>query len=225
MTHFTLQQKILHHLILHAFEETSPGLLNGQMGMVLALYLAGEETEWKACTSLAEKLFESVTEHLEKSMSFCFSSGLCGIAWGIDFLLNKHFIEGDAQEICEDMDKTIMQINPERLDCSLEYGLEGLLHYVMAHLSSCDCSPFDISFLESLYRGVRAIPANSNIHLQELCKAYVSFYEGGPCTYHFQLQNYISPSCACVTGTDYKQRDFSLATGLSGSLLTLLKLK
>ena len=45
----------------------------------------------KNCIDLAEKLLDSIVRNIKKDMSIYFSNGLCGICWGIDFLLNEGF--------------------------------------------------------------------------------------------------------------------------------------
>lgn len=219
---FTLRQKILHHVILHSFDEKAKGLLVGRMGMVVALYLVGRESGKIACLNLADRILETIVEHLDKGQSFCFSSGLCGIGWGIDFLLHEHFIDGNPEEICENLNATIMQVNPEKLDYSLAYGLEGLLHYVLAHISSCGKMPFDYSFLKSLYKAVEKVPLISvSRGLYQLCDSYRCVYEGRSQKYQFSITDFIHSSCRNITECNYMQQDLSLASGLCGSLLLL----
>lgn len=44
---FTLKQHMLHHLILHAFQQDNIGLLNGRMGTAVTLCLFGRSMEEK----------------------------------------------------------------------------------------------------------------------------------------------------------------------------------
>lgn len=44
---FTLKQHMLHHLILHAFQQDNIGLLNGRRGTAVTLCLFGRSIEEK----------------------------------------------------------------------------------------------------------------------------------------------------------------------------------
>ena len=222
MVSFTLKQRMLHHLILHAFQQNNMGLLDGRMGTAITLFLIGRDVEEKACAILAEKLVDSIVEGIRKDMPIYFSNGLCGICWGIDFLLNEGFIKGNSGEICHEMDKAIMQINPARLSYSLEYGLLGLLHYVLAHLTVCRENPFDDSFMNSLFLTLTDIdmPISTNYQeLQRMCDLYRSYYEGKPLEYSFNIRNFIQDSCSKVTEQNFRQIGISLSTGICGNLL------
>lgn len=149
-----------------------------------------------------------------------FSNGLCGVCWGIDFLINEGFVNGNSIEICSEMDKAIMQINPTRLDYSLEYGLLGLLHYVLAHLTICKESPFDDYFMNSLYHSLTGIPCSSNNNeLQKMCGIYRNYYKGGPLEYSFNIRDFIGDVCTKITEENFQQIGISLSTGICGRLL------
>lgn len=217
---FTLKQHMLHHLILHAFQQDNIGLLNGRMGTAVTLCLIGRSMEEKTCIDLAEKLLDSIVRNIKKDMSIYFSNGLCGICWGIDFLLNEGFFKGNSAEICSEMDKAIMQINPARLDYSLEYGILGLLHYVLAHLTTCKELPFDNSFMNSLYHSLTDIPWSSNYsELQRMGDIYRNYYKSGPLEYSFNIRDFIKDVCAKVTEQNFQQIGLSLSTGVCGRLL------
>lgn len=63
---FTLEQRLLNHLILHAFQQENIGLLNGRMGTVVTLFLIGRYMREKICLNLAEKLLENIIGCLRK---------------------------------------------------------------------------------------------------------------------------------------------------------------
>jgi lantibiotic modifying enzyme len=192
---FTLEQRLLYHLILHTFHQNNMGLLDGRMGTSITLFLVGRETGEKAYTNLAEKLLDSIIENIRKDLPIYFPNGLCGICWGIDFLLHEGFIKGKSDEICSEMDKSIMQINPARLNYSLEYGLQGFLHYVLAHLTVCKDNPFDDNFMNSLFLAIKDIPiSNINQELKRMCDLFRNNYKGKPLEYSFNIRNFINDS-------------------------------
>lgn len=59
-----------------------------------------------------------------------FKEGLCGIGWGIDYLIHHGLLEGDPDEILEDLDKLIFSCDIETCtDTSFETGSEGIKFY------------------------------------------------------------------------------------------------
>ena len=84
-----------------------------------------------------------------------------------------------------------MRINPKRLDCSLELGLKGFLHYVLAHISNCitfeNKLPFDSAFYDELQHGIQSVsPFNVDFELQRLLKKYNDFYYNDKIDYNIR---------------------------------------
>lgn len=66
-----------------------------------------------------------------------FKDGLCGIAWGIGYLIQNGFIEANPDEVLEDLDKRIMEWDVRRIsDYSLETGLSGIACYVISRMEN-----------------------------------------------------------------------------------------
>lgn len=225
--HFTIEQKIVHHLILHTFSSDNIGLFNGKTGIALAFYIIGRKQANNILTSFGDKLLENIIENINKSLSHNFHNGLYGIGWSIDFLLHKGFIEGKSYEICQELDKQIMKISPNRLDTSLEFGVEGLLHYVMAHLYNCskqqDKQPFDCAFLKELYHKVLSISINEmNLKLKLLCDSYTSFFTNNKLIYDYDPTNFIKAQELIINENNIKDIPLFLSNGLSGYLIKKL---
>lgn len=220
----TQQYKILNHLVLHVFEMPGLGLMDGRMGGAITFFLIGRKFKESVLIDFAEKLLDNVIGNIAKNTPFSFSSGLCGIGWGLDFLLHEHFISGDPVEICEEIDKNIMQINPKRIEHSLEWGLKGLLHYVLAHLTICKRPPFDAPFMDILYSKVKTVYSHEKDEdLRELCYNVCNFYERKNWNYSFQIDKFISEKCKNATELKLPHEDMSLSTGLCGFLLQKIK--
>lgn len=80
---------------------------------------------------------------------------MCGIGWAIEFLKREGFIEGDTDEILEEVDRQVMERDVRRItDASLETGLAGIAAYVRSRLDSkhttSDYQPFDEEYLNDL---------------------------------------------------------------------------
>ena len=107
-------------------------------------------------TDIAEELLDDIWTLIHTELSFRFDSGLSGIGWGIEYLLQNRFISGDGNEVCEEMDRVIMQTDLCRLDdLRLDTGLEGIFYYVSARMQGAACQknplPFDCRYREDLH--------------------------------------------------------------------------
>lgn len=220
---FTLQQKILHRVMLGACGQDSPGLMDGMAGTAATLYMAGRKLGTAACTNLADKLVDRIVGSIRKGMPHCFYNGLCGIGWCMDFLLHEGFVSGDPSEVCADIDKAVMQVNPLRLDDSLEFGFKGLLHYVLAGMTLCRGAAFDKDFLEMVrQKAIMAQAATTDDELKSLCRDYCLSYESKEWNYQFNIESFISDTLPRVTEQNYRQQDLSLANGLCGVLIKMM---
>lgn len=156
------KQNILHdianHLLLNAGNMANNGLLHGKMGPVLFFHLYGRYTGKHFYSDYADLLLEEVLQGLDESMNISLENGLAGIGWGIEFLAQNDFIEGDTGEMLQDLNWVIMKnFNPVyAIGSHSPTELEGVLFYLNTHLSSCKRESFhpnfERSYLESLYR-------------------------------------------------------------------------
>lgn len=219
---FSLHQKVLHHVICKSYDATSPGLLNGSMGICITLYCLSERHCSKAIKTFADHLLDTCIGNISIDTSIGFSNGLCGIAWGIDFLLYRNYITGNSKKICEDIDKRISQICPQRLDCSLEYGLKGLLHYLLAHSynSSYHSNSFNCDFLSEVYTlTCKMVATTLDEDMRYLCKNYIGWYNGETWDYTFCLNHFIKLDLREITEENYQLYPIQLKSGLCGYLI------
>lgn len=153
---FSVEQRIIHRLLLHSSLLPDIGLLNGKMGLVICFMHYHQFTNNELYEDVATELMDKIIKELHKSLSVTFESGLSGIGWGIDYMIHKGFVEGNSIEICEEIDNRIMEADPERIsDYSFKNGLGGILCYVLSHLMIADKQkqqlPFDSRYLSGLY--------------------------------------------------------------------------
>ena len=84
----------------------------------------------------AEELLDEVFDMVHENVPIDFVNGLCGIGWGIEYLLCHSLMDGDADEVLEDIDKKIVERDPLYVrDLSLHTGVQGI------HSDVC-CRPF-----------------------------------------------------------------------------------
>ncbi|WP_286845114.1 hypothetical protein KCV26_13890 [Petrimonas sulfuriphila] len=221
---FNQEQQIIHRLLLNAPFIPSVGLLTGQVGIALAFYTYYRHTECAVYGDFAGELLDNALESLDKSIDIAFSNGLTGIGWGIEYLILKGFVDGCGVEICENIDQKIMESDPRRIsDLSLEQGLEGLIHYVLIHISASIKQnvrlPFDSLYLKDLYTVVKqACQEDIPDSFRSLAEIYMDFIEKQePIDYPLHLFSFID---IVHLDTD-KLTDYPLGIkdGLAGLLL------
>ncbi len=109
-------------------------LFHGKMGLVIYLYLMSRlegETKYE---QTAEELLDEIIAALLPTHPIGVADGLAGISLGVTFLIKKGFIEGDINELSEDIDNAVFK----RL--SLEDYRAGMSAIELIHLLFYLCS-------------------------------------------------------------------------------------
>lgn len=154
MNTFDFKQLVVHQLILKSPFVRDLGLFYGKMGIAISFFEYGRYTGCDVYTDMAEELLDDIWNQIHTELSFRFDSGLSGIGWGIEYLLQNHFVSGDGNEICEEIDRIIMQTDLRRLDDQSLTGLEGLFYYASARMQGAASQnnplPFDKSYRDDL---------------------------------------------------------------------------
>ncbi len=207
MIEFDFEEKILHRLILQSPFVEDLGLLYGKMGITIFFFEYGRYKGCNVYTDIGEELLDGICEQIHSKLPFFFSSGLSGIGWGIEYLIQNHFIKGDSNVICEEIDEKILQINLRRLnDQTLETGLEGLYLYISARIQGTSIQknplPFDYAYLNDLNY------MNSAFFISNRIRNPIS------------LENILNS--VLVDRDTYIFSPLGIANGLSGYLLTQL---
>jgi hypothetical protein len=205
------------------------GLYHGQMGVALAISKRFQHTNNNIFADFYYDLLEKVIEKVNKGLDFSLSKGLSGIGWGIEYLVQNGFAEGESVEICEEIDHRIMETDPKRInDFSLETGFEGLLHYIIYHLQGTVMQktklPFDNTYLSDIYAVCKTLD-NKNISdsLRSLSDVYIRFIEQKRFpNYQFQIIDFVAgtPELEFEKLTTYP---LGLNNGLSGAFIHLLE--
>lgn len=135
-TLFDLSKRIQHRLILKSKFLSDYGLLSGKTGIAIVFAHLHKQYHNEVYYDCMSELLDDILENTYQGLNMDFASGFSGIGWGIEYLLQNQFVAGDGIEVCAELDKKIMEKDPRRIaNVSLESGLEGLLHYVLAHLN------------------------------------------------------------------------------------------
>lgn len=177
------EQRIIHRLLMTSNICKDIGLFHGKAGIMLFFMHYYQYTNKILFENVALDLLDEITNNLSKSLSIDFESGLCGIAWAINYLIERKRVEGDSLEICEDIDNKIMETDPCRLnDYSLKNGLGGILLYVLSHIKLVykqrQTYPFDSDYMHDLYIACSKIRYNKTLSpiVRNLLESYIAFY-------------------------------------------------
>lgn len=200
LIHTDTERRILACLMLKSSFLTDIGLFSGKMGIVLFFVHYNKYTSDKLYEDIADELMEEIWEEVTKEMPADFQSGLYGIGWGLEYLIQKGFVEGDSLSVCYELDKRIIEKDPRRMtDFSLDKGLAGLLHYVLAHIKGCMLQdsrlPFDAVYLQDVFTAVSSVPETimkKDPELSALAESYKEFFTAGSVPdYDLSLRRFI----------------------------------
>jgi len=143
--------RISNHLILNSPNVISPGLFNGKMGIIIFFFHYGIYSKQRIYGEFAELLLEDLFSEIDVSISYTLEDGLAGIGWGIEYLVQTGFIEGNPAEILYNLDQEIMKTNVGRLsDFSFKRGVGGLVFYIFSRLNS-PVSDVNNNFFDNMY--------------------------------------------------------------------------
>jgi lantibiotic modifying enzyme len=133
---FCAELQLIHHLLLRSSFSKDFGLFHGKMGVILFFYHYAKHINNAVYEDFAGELLDDIWEQLHKKVPNNFASGLSGIAWGIEYLIQNDFVAGNSNEICEEIDCKIMSSDIRRINSEfIETELDGFLHYVLIRTS------------------------------------------------------------------------------------------
>lgn len=145
-------KRVVNRLIVKSCDLSDLGLYHGKIGLVIFFFHYASFTKNLLYKKFAEQLLEEIFEDIHNQLTFDLENGYCGIGWGIEYLSQNNFIEGDTNEILENVDNRLMECDLKRMgDLSLKNGIAGVFHYVLCRLKNKSLiTPFDVGFLSDL---------------------------------------------------------------------------
>lgn len=116
--------------------ENNYGLMNGNTGLCVFYYHLFRNTNNTEYEQLADDLLDKIFANLSISAYSDFENGLAGIGWGVEYLVQNGFAEGDTDEILEEVDNKVFKALHEDRPLSFELtdGLTGYLFYLISRL-------------------------------------------------------------------------------------------
>lgn len=136
-TKINIDQRMINTLLLHSSFIDTLGLLNGKMGISIFFYHVARKTGNTIYEDYAGELIDEIYEDINLSTPLDFANGLAGIGWGIEYLVQNHFIEADTDDVLGEIDKRLMPlilILPPSL--GLCEGVIGLGAYLLKRIQN-----------------------------------------------------------------------------------------
>ena len=106
----TINQRMINTLLLHSSFIDNLGLLNVKMGISIFFYHLARKTGNTIYEDYAGELIDEIYEDINLNAPLDFANGLAGIGWGIEYLVQNHFIEADADDVFGEIDKRLMPL-------------------------------------------------------------------------------------------------------------------
>lgn len=146
-------EKIFNHLLLNIAYTKDYSLYYGKTGCLLffAHYarLRNDEINDEIVSEIINDIFSSV----HKIPILNIQQGICGIGWGVEYILQHKLLSGNSDEILFDLDKLILNQAP-----STNSNYADILRYISFRLtSSCGKKgylPFPHEYLLRLYHTI-----------------------------------------------------------------------
>jgi len=217
---FTIEEEIIQHLMLQTISLKRNGLLYGKLGIVITFFLCGYYWNNPIYTDFAKELKNSLPNKIDNKIPLDFATGLCGFGWGIEYLVQNHFVDDDSDKICTVIDQRIMIMNLKRItDISLKSGLEGFLHYFLIRLKGekmrGNSQPFDAIYLNDIYDRLQSFPESS------LKRAFISYMDTGSLTYTPDISLFTN-DLHIQNEKDILSAKLGLSDGLAGKLVRMV---
>ncbi len=214
-----LLDKIVRHLVMRTSYLHNPGLLSGKMGIAIFFYKYARHCRIRRYYWFAGELLDEIYDGMDTGISKDFGDGLAGICWGVELLVRGGYVNADADEVLGDMDQLILERDVRRInDTSLETGLEGLAHYVLARCSGKTRLPIDSRYIAELKHNMTNRECS-----QELAAKLDDLLTKGYAGYEFDLVDMIAARSNYDGKPFSKNTDLGISkNGLSGIALKLI---
>ena len=209
--------RIARYLMLNTSFFHDNSLSHGKMGIAIFFFHYGQYSNSSIYTDYAWDLIEDIYEKMHYKIPVNFENGLCGIGFGIEYLVQNKFMKGNTGDILEDLNNLVMERDPRRIkDISFEKGLGGIYYYVFMHTNSpyCSSTVFDSIYLKELNQAVNTSEISSLVS-----KGYPCFDFSSPLTFPSYL---LSDEFELNKDTDITKYAFGIKNGLAGIGLKLI---
>jgi len=211
--------RIARYLILNTSFMRDISLCHGKMGVAIFFFHYARYSDNSIYIDYAWDLIDGIYKNIHNELPVNFENGLCGIGFGIEYLVQNKFMEGNTGEVLEDLDRLVMEKDPRRIkDITFEKGLGGIYYYVSVHTHSpCNSSTsFDTLYIKELEQTV----ISSNIS-RSTTKGYSFFDSLSPLAFPSYLLKHTEELTEDADITKYA---LGIEKGLAGLGLQLMEI-
>lgn len=124
-----LENQSIDSLIANGKSLSNIGLANGKMGIALYFFYLSRYKNDPFYERFALELLDDIAEAIDLNTSIDFENGITGIGWAIEHLLQNGFIEGNADDILEEIDAAVSRVLFYR-ENSLEIVMAIAFYYI-----------------------------------------------------------------------------------------------
>lgn len=218
-TVFTKEQRAIHKLIIDSNELNDIGLFDGKMGIILSLITYSRRSKQKCIEDMADFFMEQLLDKITNVSPLSFSNGITGIGWGIEYLIQNGYMSGCGADICMEIDKKLISCDIRRVDdYTLEHGIYGWMHYIVAHIQGanrCGRTVFDRMYIIDLLTKLKEYSDNNEIteEFKNLQNVFKEVLNGATDVYKFPLDEIVK------SDIKFSLNNLSLQKGLAGYLI------
>lgn len=150
--------RLMEYLIINNVNVINNGLYHGKMGVIICLCEYARYVNDDIYLELAGDLLDEIFGEMNFDIPVNYENGVCGLGWGVEYLIRQKYMSGNTDEILEEVDNRVMQIDINRVkDFSIKTGLGGIALYIVTRMTAMDRTkwnevPFDLSYLENWMR-------------------------------------------------------------------------
>lgn len=200
-----------------SLDESYPvGLVHGQMGISIYFYHLFQIEKDDSYKRIAEQLLDDALDKLSSEPSISVESGLAGIALGITHLIKSDFVEGNINELVEDIDNLIFKqlvFSPTNLSLPKDELLH-LLFYLYVRLKDQTDDDGKYIFQELIIKVLNVFVLNLK---GDFFKEYYSFS-----VYHYHLPTFIYICSKLLELDFYNDRIYKIVKAFEPMILSRL---
>ncbi|MBD5425457.1 MAG: hypothetical protein HDR45_04565 [Bacteroides sp.] len=189
------------------------------MGIIILLADLSRQNDLQSLQIVCSHLIKTIPKYAKTSIGIDFATGLSGIGWGLEYLVQHGLLRGPADDILRETDTFIMTQNiDKKTDFSLETGLLGLWNYIMARIQGNLLAGLTLPFttkylywwLQTIESNIEKFPKNASLRLSAALRGNLIVEE-------LNAKPFINKSNA------FDAKDLSLVNGVAG-LLYLIRI-
>lgn len=102
-----------------------------EVGLAISFYTYGKSFRKKEYHSLGDRTIDVVYKIITKDTPACIQNGLCGLGCGLQYLIKNGFLDGEIDEILDDIDHAVLHA----FNTTQENHRDDILYYIDYRIS------------------------------------------------------------------------------------------